>query len=70
MALLAPLAIPDAFLFLTLLIQPPRSIDTGSQVCALQWNRHEKEILSSHGFAHNQLCLWKYPTMAKVKEVR
>jgi cell division cycle protein 20 (cofactor of APC complex) len=26
------------------------SIDTGSQVCALQWNRHEKEILSSHGF--------------------
>ena len=46
------------------------SIDTGSQVCALQWNRHEKEILSSHGFAQNQLCLWKYPTMAKVKEVR
>ena len=26
------------------------SIDTGSQVCALQWNRHEREILSSHGF--------------------
>ena len=46
------------------------SIDTGSQVCALQWNRHEKEILSSHGFAQNQLCLWKYPTMAKVKELK
>jgi len=45
------------------------SIDTGSQVCALQWNPHEKEILSSHGFARNQLCLWKYPTMAKVKEL-
>ncbi len=26
------------------------SIDTGSQVCALQWSRHEREILSSHGF--------------------
>ena len=31
------------------------SIDTGSQSCALQWNSHEKEIPSSHGFARNQL---------------
>ena len=46
-----------------------QSVDTGSQVCALQWNPFEKEILSSHGFARNQLCLWKYPTMAKVKEL-
>lgn len=45
------------------------SIDTESQVCALQWNPHEKEILSSHGFARNQLCLWKYPSMAKIKEL-
>eukprot|EP00980_Cylindrotheca_fusiformis_P005206 scaffold1118_cov135-Cylindrotheca_fusiformis.AAC.4 len=45
------------------------SIDTGSQVCALQWNPFEKEILSSHGFARNQLCLWKYPSMAKIKEL-
>ncbi|KAI3430400.1 hypothetical protein D9Q98_004995 [Chlorella vulgaris] len=45
------------------------SIDTGSQVCSLQWNRHEREILSSHGFSQNQLCLWKYPSMAKVAEL-
>ncbi|KAK9916231.1 hypothetical protein WJX75_000288 [Coccomyxa subellipsoidea] len=45
------------------------SIDTHSQVCALQWSRHEKEILSSHGFSQNQLCLWKYPSMAKVAEM-
>lgn len=45
------------------------SIDTGSQVCALQWNPYGKELLSSHGFARNQLCLWKYPTMAKIKEL-
>ncbi|KAK9823526.1 hypothetical protein WJX72_003403 [[Myrmecia] bisecta] len=44
------------------------SIDTHSQVCALQWNTHEREILSSHGFSQNQLCLWKYPSMAKVAE--
>lgn len=46
------------------------SIDTGSQVCALQWSPFEKEILSSHGYSENQLCLWKYPSMAKVKELR
>ncbi|CAG9462587.1 unnamed protein product [Pedinophyceae sp. YPF-701] len=45
------------------------TIDTGSQVCALQWNRHEKEILSSHGYSRNELCLWKYPTMSKVAEL-
>lgn len=45
------------------------SIDTGSQVCALQWNPHERELLSSHGFAQNQLCLWKYPSMVKIREL-
>lgn len=44
------------------------SIDTGSQVCALQWNPFDKEILSSHGYSRNQLTLWKYPSMAKIKE--
>ncbi|GKY97989.1 hypothetical protein MPSEU_000757000 [Mayamaea pseudoterrestris] len=44
------------------------SIETGSQVCSLVWNPYEKEILSSHGFARNQLALWKYPSMAKIKE--
>ncbi len=38
-----------------------------SQVCALEWNRHEREILSSHGFSQHQLSLWKYPSMAKVR---
>ncbi|KAG6542516.1 hypothetical protein Mapa_015986 [Marchantia paleacea] len=45
------------------------SIDTQSQVCALQWSKHEKEILSSHGFSQNQLCLWKYPSMVKMTEL-
>ena len=44
------------------------SIDTHSQVCALQWNPHEREILSSHGYSQNQLCLWKYPSMVKMAE--
>ena len=35
----------------------------------MQWNRHEKELLSSHGYSKNQLCLWKYPSLAKVGEL-
>ncbi|TYI63938.1 hypothetical protein E1A91_D09G050500v1 [Gossypium mustelinum] len=40
------------------------SVDTGSQVCALLWNKNERELLSSHGFTQNQLILWKYPSMS------
>ncbi|XP_055828375.1 cell division cycle 20.2, cofactor of APC complex-like isoform X2 [Solanum dulcamara] len=46
--------------------------ETGAQICGLQWNRHHKEILSGHGFgtgeSHCQLCLWSYPSMAKIGE--
>ena len=45
------------------------SVDTGSQVCALAWNPREKELLSGHGYAENQLSLWKYPSMARVKDL-
>lgn len=44
-------------------------IDTNSQVTSLLWSKTEKEIISSHGFSQNQLCVWKYPTMAKVSEL-
>jgi cell division cycle protein 20 (cofactor of APC complex) len=46
------------------------SIDTGSQVCALQWSPFKKELLSSHGYAENQLCLWNYPSMVRIKELK
>lgn len=39
------------------------------QVCALLWCKHYKELISSHGFALNQLTIWKYPTMTKVSEL-
>ncbi|CAA2968566.1 cell division cycle, cofactor of APC complex-like [Olea europaea subsp. europaea] len=45
------------------------SVDTGSQVCALLWNKNERELLSSHGFIENQLTLWKYPSMVKIAEL-
>ena len=29
----------------------------------------ERELLSSHGFSKNQLCVWKYPSLVKVAEL-
>ncbi|KAJ4456998.1 putative Cell division cycle 20.1; cofactor of APC complex [Paratrimastix pyriformis] len=46
------------------------SIDTESQVCSLLWSKYDMELLSSHGFRHNQLCLWSYPSMVKFAELR
>jgi len=44
------------------------SVDTGSQVCSLLWSKHNRELCSSHGYSENQLILWKYPSMTKIKE--
>ncbi|PKI79269.1 hypothetical protein CRG98_000341 [Punica granatum] len=44
------------------------SVDTGSQVCTLVWNRNEPVLLSSHGFAQHGFILWKYPSMKKLAE--
>lgn len=46
-----------------------KSVDTNSQVCALLWSKEYKELISSHGFALNQLTVWTYPTMTKVAEL-
>ncbi|KAL8463682.1 hypothetical protein ACS0TY_034365 [Phlomoides rotata] len=45
------------------------SVNTWSQVCALLWDKNEWELLSSHGSTHNQLILWKYPSMVKIAEL-
>ncbi|RHY58859.1 hypothetical protein DYB30_004912 [Aphanomyces astaci] len=44
------------------------SIHTGSQVCGLVWSPIQKELLSSHGYSQNELCLWAYPRMNRIKE--
>jgi cell division cycle protein 20 (cofactor of APC complex) len=41
------------------------SVDTNSQVCALQFSKNYKELISAHGYANNQLTVWKYPSMTK-----
>ena len=45
------------------------SVDAQSQVSGLLWNREHHELVSSHGYAQNQLTLWKYPSMTKVAEI-
>ncbi|NXT44943.1 CDC20 protein, partial [Pelecanoides urinatrix] len=46
------------------------AVDAHSQVCSILWSTNYKEFISGHGFAQNQLVIWKYPTMAKVTELR
>jgi cell division cycle protein 20 (cofactor of APC complex) len=45
------------------------SIDTGSQVNALQWSRDYREIISCHGAPDNQLTIWSYPSLVKNAEI-
>ena len=45
------------------------SVDTGSQVCALKWSPSHRELVSSHGFADNQLMVWRYPSMANIARI-
>lgn len=45
------------------------SVETGSQVCALLWDKHEREIISSHGYSKHQISIWKYPSMYKISEL-
>lgn len=45
------------------------SVDSKSQVCALLWSKNYKELISAHGYANNQLTIWKYPSMVKQAEL-
>lgn len=43
------------------------SVDTKSQVCSLLFSKDPsyKELISAHGYANNQLTVWKSPSMTK-----
>jgi len=47
-----------------------KSIDTGSQVCALAFSKTLDEIVSTHGFSQNQVEIWKVPEMARVATLK
>ncbi|CAB91187.1 meiotic APC activator Mfr1 [Schizosaccharomyces pombe] len=41
-------------------------LDTGSQVCNMAWSKTSNEIVTTHGFAKNQVSLWKYPSLKNI----
>ncbi|KAI8325026.1 WD40 repeat-like protein [Martensiomyces pterosporus] len=45
------------------------SIDTGSQVTSIQWSSEYRELATSHGFPHNHLAIWSYPSLAKIVDI-
>lgn len=56
----------------TTLAKLTSSIDTGSQVCNLEWSKKTDHIVSSHGYAvamnvkSNTIALWKADNMQKI----
>ncbi|KAJ0058648.1 hypothetical protein NL108_000353 [Boleophthalmus pectinirostris] len=45
------------------------SIDSQSQVSSLVFAPNYKELVSAHGYAHNNVVVWKYPSLTKVAEL-
>ena len=45
------------------------TVDTKSQVCSLLWAPEYRELVSSHGYANNEIVIWRYPSMVKVAEL-
>ncbi|KAJ2342903.1 WD repeat-containing protein slp1, partial [Coemansia sp. RSA 2673] len=45
------------------------SINTGSQVTSIQWSPEYRELATAHGFPHNHLALWRYPSLTKIVDI-
>ncbi|XP_041658449.1 cell division cycle protein 20 homolog [Cheilinus undulatus] len=45
------------------------SLNTQSQISSLLFAPNHKELVSAHGYAHNNVVIWKYPTFTKVAEL-
>lgn len=43
--------------------------DTESQVCGILWSKEHKELISAHGYAKNELSIWKYPDTSRSREL-
>ncbi|XP_055343591.1 cell division cycle protein 20 homolog isoform X2 [Paramacrobiotus metropolitanus] len=45
------------------------SKETGSQVSGLVWSEEYREVVTGHGYAKNELILWKYPSFERIAEL-
>jgi len=41
-------------------------VDTGCQVCNVRWSLSADELVTTHGYSHNDVVVWRYPSMARV----
>uniref|UniRef100_A0A8D0AJI2 Cell division cycle 20 homolog n=1 Tax=Sander lucioperca TaxID=283035 RepID=A0A8D0AJI2_SANLU len=46
------------------------SLDTQSQISSLLFSPNYKELVSAHGYAHNNVVIWKYPALTRVAELK
>lgn len=40
--------------------------DTESQICNIAFSKLEDEIITTHGFSHNEICVWKLKGLKKM----
>lgn len=38
-------------------------IETHSQVSGISWSNYYNEFITSHGYPHNRLTIWSYPSL-------
>ncbi len=43
-----------------------QTVEVGSQVCNLMFSKTLNELVSTHGYSHNEINVWKCPQMQKV----
>ena len=46
------------------------SHETGSQVCNLAFSKFNDELVSSHGFSENAVCVWESNNFRKIKSLK
>lgn len=42
------------------------SLDTGSQVCNMMFSTNSNELITTHGYSMNEVCIWSYPSLQKL----
>ena len=47
-----------------------KKIDTGSQICNLLFTKKGDEIISTHGYSKNSVCVWKTKGLQKICELK
>lgn len=45
------------------------SVETGSQVCGLVFSEKYRELISTHGYSDNSICIWKFCSMRKIGDL-